>query len=85
MSQADLERLDELLARARAICELVRVAAHDEMAERLRHGTLGSALLMVEDLLGQAMADLASCQVAQAQVRQAWGSKGSPPREEPSS
>jgi hypothetical protein len=85
MSQANLERLDELLARARAICELARVAAQDEMAERLRHQTLGSALLMVEDLLSQAMADLASCRVAQAHVRQGWGSKGSPPREEPGS
>jgi hypothetical protein len=70
MAQADVDRLQELLARARAICELARMAAEDETAERLRRGTLGSALLMVEDLLGQAQADLAVLRVAQAQARQ---------------
>jgi hypothetical protein len=70
MAQVDVERLNEALARARAICELARVAAEDEAAERLRRGTLGSALLMVEDLLGQAQADLAALQVSQAHVRQ---------------
>jgi hypothetical protein len=70
MAQGDVERLNELLAWARAIGALARVAAEDEAAERLRRGTLGSALLMVEDLLGQAQADLAAWRVAQTHVRQ---------------
>jgi hypothetical protein len=70
MAQGDVERLNELLAWARAIGALARVAAEDEAAECLRRGTLGSALLMVEDLLGQARADLAAWRVAQTHVRQ---------------
>jgi hypothetical protein len=73
MAQPDVERLHELLARARAIYELARMGAEDETAERLRRGTLGSALLMVEDLLVQAQADLAALRVAQAQVRPSEG------------
>jgi hypothetical protein len=38
MAQATVERLHELQARARPICELARMAAEDETAERLRRG-----------------------------------------------
>ena len=36
MREVDVEQLQELLVRARAICELTRVAAHHEVAEALR-------------------------------------------------
>jgi hypothetical protein len=58
MAEIDVEQLQELLARARAICELARVATHHEVAEALRPDTLASSLLMVEDLLGHALGHL---------------------------
>jgi hypothetical protein len=58
MPEADVEQLHELMERARAICELARVATHYEVAEALRPDTLGAALRTVEDLLGHALTQL---------------------------
>jgi hypothetical protein len=72
MPEVDVEQLQELLVRARAICELARVAAHHEVAEALRPNTLEASLLMVEDLLGHALGHLPALRVLEAQ-----GLKGS--------
>jgi hypothetical protein len=58
MPEVDLNQLQELLVRARAIAELARVATHHEVAEALRPNSLESSLLMVEDLLGHALGHL---------------------------
>ena len=58
MSEVDVDQLQELLVRARAICELARVAAQHEVAEALRPNTVQASLLMVEDLLGHALGHL---------------------------
>jgi hypothetical protein len=58
MPEVEVERLHELLVRARAICELTRVAGQYEVAEALRPDTVEACLLMVEDLLGHALAHL---------------------------
>ena len=58
MSEVDVEQLHELLVRARAICELTRVATQCEVAEALRPKTVEASLLMVEDLWGHALAHL---------------------------
>ena len=50
MSEVDVEQLHELLVRARAICELLRVATQCEVVEALRPKTVETSLLMVEDL-----------------------------------
>ena len=76
MLEVDVEQLQELLVRARAICELTRVAAHHEVAEALRPNTVESSLLMVEDLLGHALGHLPALRALEAQGRQ-----GSPCRE----
>jgi hypothetical protein len=54
MPEVDVDQLQEPPVRARASCELARVAAHHEVAEALRPNTLEASLLMVEDLLGHA-------------------------------
>jgi hypothetical protein len=58
MSEADVAHVEELLVRARAICELARVVSHYEVAEALRPETLAAVLRTVEDLLGHALAYL---------------------------
>jgi len=58
MPEAEVEQVHELLTRARAICELARLATQYEVAEALRPETMEAALLMVEDLLGHALAQL---------------------------
>ena len=58
MPEVDVDQLHELLARARAICELARVATQHTVAEALRPDTLEASLLMVEDLLGHALSHL---------------------------
>jgi len=72
MPQVDVDQLQELLVRARAICELARVAAHHEVAEALRPNTLEASLLMVEDLLGHALGHLPALRALEGQ-----GLKGS--------
>ena len=72
MREVDVHQLEELLVRARAICELTRVAAHHEVAEALRPNTLEASLLMVEDLLGHALGHLPALRTLEAQ-----GLKGS--------
>jgi hypothetical protein len=67
MPEVDVEQLQELLVRARAICELARVAAHHEVAEALRPNTLEASLLMVEDLLGHALGHLPALRALEAQ------------------
>jgi hypothetical protein len=76
MREVDVDQLQELLVRARAICEVARVAAHHEVAEALRPNTLESSLRMVEDLLGHALGHLPALRVLEAQ-----GLKGSACRE----
>src|SRR5262245_3377260 len=66
MPAVDLEQLQELLTRARAICELARLATHHEVAEALRPNTLESSLRMVEDLLGHALAHLPALRALEA-------------------
>jgi hypothetical protein len=72
MPEVDVEQLQELLVRARAICEVARIAAHHEVAEVLRPDTLESSLRMVEDLLGHALGHLPALRALKAQ-----GLKGS--------
>jgi hypothetical protein len=72
MPELDVDQLQELLVRARAICELARVAATYEVAEALRPDTVKASLLMVEDLLGHALAHLPALRALEAQ-----GLKGS--------
>jgi hypothetical protein len=67
MPEVDVDQLQELLVRARAICELARVAAHHEVAEALRPNTLEASLLMVEDLLGHALGHLPALRALEAQ------------------
>ena len=67
MREVDVDQLQELLVRARAICELARVAVHHEVAEALRPDTLGASLLMVEDLLGHALGHLPALRALEAQ------------------
>jgi hypothetical protein len=67
MPEVDVDQLQELLVRARAICELTRVAAHHEVAEALHPNTVESSLLMVEDLLGHALGHLPALRVLEAQ------------------
>jgi hypothetical protein len=66
MPEVDVEQLQELLVRARAICELARVAAHHEVAEALRPDTFEASLLMVEDLLGHALGHLPALRALEA-------------------
>ena len=68
MREVDVEQLQELLMRARASCELTRVAAHHEVAEALRPNTVESSLRMVEDLLGHAIGYLPALRTLEAQV-----------------
>ncbi len=67
MPETDVNQLEELLVRARAICELARVGAHHEVAEALRSNTVEASLLMVEDLLGHALAHLPALRVLEVQ------------------
>jgi hypothetical protein len=67
MPEVDVEQLQELLVRARAICELARLAAQQEVAEALRPNTVKASLLMVEDLLGHALGHLPALRVLKAQ------------------
>jgi hypothetical protein len=67
MREVDVEQLQELLVRARAICELTRVAAHHEVAEALRPNTVESSLRMVEDLLGHALGHIPALRTLEAQ------------------
>jgi hypothetical protein len=69
MQEADVDQLQELLERARAICELARMATHYEVAEALRPHTLEASLLMVEDLLGHALGHLPPLRALEAQGR----------------
>ena len=70
MPEVDVEQLQELLVRARAICELARVAARHEVPEALRPDTLGASLLMVEDLLGHALGHLPALRALEARSLQ---------------
>jgi hypothetical protein len=72
MPEVDVEQLQELLVRARAICELTRVVVQHEVAEALRPNTLEASLLMVEDLLGHALGHVPALRALEAQ-----GLKGS--------
>jgi hypothetical protein len=67
MPEVDVEQLQELLVRARAICELARLAAQHEVAEALRPNTVKASLLMVEDLLGHALGHLPALRALEAQ------------------
>jgi hypothetical protein len=67
MPEVDVDQLQELLVRARAICELARLVAHYEVAEALRPDTVKASLLMVEDLLGHALAHLPALRALEAQ------------------
>ena len=67
MPEVDVDQLQELLVRARAICQVARVAAHHEVAEALRPDTLDSSLRMVEDLLGHALGHLPGLRALEAQ------------------
>ena len=68
MPEVDVDQLQELLVRARAICELTRVAAHEEAAEALRPHTREACLRMVEDLLGHALGHLPALRALEAQA-----------------
>jgi hypothetical protein len=63
----DVEQVQELLVRARAICELARVVVQHEVGEALRPNTVEAALLMVEDLLGHALGHLPPLRALQEQ------------------
>jgi hypothetical protein len=66
MPETDVDQLHELMERARAICELARVATHTEVAEALRPNTLGAALRTVEDLLTHALVQLPTLRARQS-------------------
>jgi hypothetical protein len=76
MPEVDVDQLEELLERARAICALARMASHPESAETLRPDTLGTALQTVEDLLGHALAH-----IPPLRAHQTLGPKGIPRHE----